>query len=320
MKYNGKYFELSEDSMGNLDIKKNFIIHESDTYLLKYLSEDYKKSKGGNSSIFVLYKQDDNFDERIIKISNYFKPKNKKAPSYIKLRYGRFLNEIKALQGAKENEYNNILKIEFDGVLETNGMFFPYYVMEKADSDLKEFLYENELDNQEKIKFCNEIFKAVKNLHNLGYYHRDIKPDNIFLFYNQDEKDKDIKFTWKIGDLGLIAHRDKDYDDIGERIGPFGWISPEAMNKYLTEKYTLGFDCKIDDKSDIFQLGKLYWFMFMLHCPIGQIYYKDFNITLEHKRKLWRVIIKMLTLEKRRRVNLYELEGLLNKLTDLYVA
>lgn len=34
----------------------------------------------------------------------------------------------------------------------------------------------------------------------IGYYHRDLKPDNILMFDD----------TWKIGDLGLIAFRDKD--------------------------------------------------------------------------------------------------------------
>lgn len=34
------------------------------------------------------------------------------------------------------------------------------------------------------------------------------------------------------------------------------------MNKYLTEKYKLEFDCRIDDRSDVFQLGGLFWFIF----------------------------------------------------------
>jgi hypothetical protein len=43
--------------------------------------------------------------------------------------------------------------------------------------------------------------------------------------------------VWKIGDLGLIDDRNINFslDKIAEQIGPRGWMSPESMNKYLTE-------------------------------------------------------------------------------------
>ena len=44
-----------------------------------------------------------------------------------------------------------------------------------------------------------------------------------------------MKSQWKIGDLGLVTRRDLDYDRQNEFIGPKGWLSPEAMNKYLAE-------------------------------------------------------------------------------------
>lgn len=72
-----------------------------------------------------------------------------------------------------------------------------------------------------------QIAYGIKNLDSLGFYHRDIKPDNILIFNDNQ---------WRISDLGLVAKRDEDIDRPNEFIGPKGWISPEAMNKYLVKK------------------------------------------------------------------------------------
>lgn len=107
-----------------------------------------------------------------------------------------------------------------------------------------------------KINLCLQIATGLKELNDLGFYHRDLKPDNILIFDN----------TWKIGDLGLIAFRDRDnnlYDKKNDFIGPKGWLSPEAMNKYLqSDNNKYQFDCDIDHQSDIFQLGKVFGISF----------------------------------------------------------
>jgi serine/threonine protein kinase len=219
------------------------------------------------------------------------------------------------LYRAKERGFPNIIEIENDGIVEINGNLFPYYTMEKADTDLKEcLLYETQFDIQEKFNLCKNIFFAIKQLHSLGIYHRDIKPDNVFMFESTNEGDNAKKFTWKLGDLGLISERDKDYDDLGERIGPFGWISPEAMNKFLTERAKLHHDCKIDEKSDIFQLGELFWFIFMLNSPIGQIYSDDFNCDTDNADEFFETIKTMLSHQKAKRFTVREVE---NKLLEL---
>ena len=38
------------------------------------------------------------------------------------------------------------------------------------------------------------------------------------------------------------------------------------------------FDCILDDRSDIFQLGKLFWFIFQGNIPDGQLIRDDFKI------------------------------------------
>jgi serine/threonine protein kinase len=315
MRYFGNQIELDENGDGQLIEERNIIEHDGVVYYLKYLKPDIKGSKGGNSSVFLLYSKDASTSERVIKISNYYRP-IRKTPDHIKRRYGRFINEIQVLNELKEKGKNNIIEINFDGEAEIKGKVFPFYVMEKADTDLKDYMLAiKDVDSQEKVKFCINVFDAIKELHSEGYYHRDIKPDNIFLFYEDGEEKE--KLIWKIGDLGLVADRDKDYDDLGEKIGPFGWLSPEAMNKYLTEKADLGFDCKIDAKSDIFQLGKLFWFIFQGNVPIGQIHFDDFICQVEHKEILFELIQEMLQYAKSKRITV---EGLEPFIVDLRMA
>lgn len=315
MHYRNKKIELNESEEGVLIENENVIEYDGSVFYLKYLSSDIKGSKGGNSSVFVLYSKDQDIDEKIIKISNYFRP-HRNTPDHIKRRYGRFINEIQVLNELKDKGKSNIIEIIFNGEVTIDGHSFPYYVMEKADTDLRDyFLSKKEVDSQERVKFCINVFDAIKELHSEGYYHRDIKPDNIFLFYEDGGEEE--RLVWKIGDLGLVSSRDKDYDDLGEKIGPFGWLSPEAVNKFLTEKAGLGFDCAIDGKSDIFQLGKLFWFIFQGNVPIGQIEFEDFICEVEHKEILFELIRQMLTYSKVKRIGV---EGLDPFVGDLKLA
>lgn len=309
--YNGNIF-LTEDKNFNIIPKENSIEFMGAVFNINYLVKDFKKTKGGNSSVFLISNSEDPKDEYVIKISKYFKP-DRKTSSIYKKRYGRFIEEIEALTNMKESGKDNIVGILDNGIVTINEKEFPYYIMEKADTDLKEFILTNEdIDIQEKIKFCIHIYNALAELHSEGYYHRDIKPDNVLLFY--EDPIAKTKVTWKIGDLGLASHREKDYDDIGERIGPFGWLSPEACNKFLTERAEIGFDCIIDDQSDIFQLGKLFWFIFQGNIPIGQLRIEDFLPEISHKAIIFSIIEEMLSYSKNRRIKMNALGEILEDL------
>jgi len=312
--FNNKIF-LTEKDNHIVEEENKIKTDEGKVFYLKYINEDYKSSKGGNSSVFILYEKGTT-EEYVIKISNYAKP-NRRTPKKKIRRHGRFINEIKALYKIQEDKYlaGYVIKVLFDGEIGLNGYLHPYYVMEKADTDLKEYILnkEYEIDEQEKFKLCYDVLLEIKKLHHHGYYHRDIKPDNVFLF--KEGTDEETTFRWKIGDLGLIAERDKDYDDLGEKIGPFGWVSPEAMNKYLTEKYNLEFDCRIDDRSDVFQLGGLFWFIFNNNAPIGIIVNEDFNYG---NKDLFDIIYIMLTYKKNTRFNLSDVEEFLMPICQKY--
>lgn len=77
---------------------------------------------------------------------------------------------------------------------------FPFYTMDYASGDLKSYLENHDIPFEDRVNLCLQIANGLKELKDIGYYHRDLKPDNILMFDN----------IWKIGDLGLIAYRDED--------------------------------------------------------------------------------------------------------------
>jgi serine/threonine protein kinase len=282
--------------------KRNLIQIDSVDFYFTYLDES-GGNKGGNSVILKLFEaQKINADEPVygdpdlvLKIHKY---KKKKFPDRYQKRFER---EIQALFKCKNENFENVILIEHSG---TCNIFnskvnkfdnYLYYTMEFAPYDLKGYVEKNHnnLTLEEKLNLCIELGKGLKELKNLMLYHRDIKPDNIFMnsFGN-----------WKIGDLGLLGDRNSNFqlDKIAEPIGPRGWMSPESMNKYLTEGkgFSFNYACEIDHQSDIFQLGKVFWYIFQHNAPIGSIKEKDF---LVKKGQIYPIIRKMLNYSKSKR-------------------
>lgn len=98
-----------------------------------------------------------------------------------------------------------------------------------------------------------------------------------------------------------MAFRDEDelYDKKNEFIGPKGWLSPEAMNKYLSYDDSMyKFDCKIDHQSDIFQLGKIFWYILQGNVPIGGISRSDF---FDRREEVYSLLKYMLNHSKKKR-------------------
>ena len=296
--------QLVEVEEGVPDATANEITdNEGNKYKLEYLGNKGRFSgKGGNSSVYKLINKDGSSD-KVIKFFSMHKPYPGATKSYRK-KYGRFIKEIEVLNTLKNEGVQNIVNIIDDGLADIDGLEYPYYIMEKADKDLTDYILTNHetIDIQSKLGLFYEIVKSLQNLHKYKYYHRDIKPDNIFMFREGDGDE--AKFVWKVGDLGLVAERWKDVDYKGEKIGPFGWLSPEAMNKFLTEEAGFGFDCMIDFKSDVFQLGKLFWFIIQGNVPIGQLLVDDLIQGEPVKNEVYTLIFEMLRYNKPQRIEL----------------
>lgn len=306
-----EYFSIVYDSLmkivdskfQSIDISnpiENIITINNIDYYFIPLSEN--GNKGGNSIILKLYETQDfdiddlNYDipDKVIKISKYPLRNNPNKPNQ------RFQREIEALNRCAESGHQNIITTYENGVCKifdirkNNYIKYQFYTMEFAEYDLKSFIekYHKILGIDEKIELCISLSEGLKELNQLGYYHRDLKPDNIFI----TEKNK-----WKIGDLGLLENRQiESIDTVAEFIGPRGWISPEAMNKYLCEnkEFSFNHNCAIDHQSDIFQLGKIFWYIFQYNAPIGTVKENDFLIK---NSMLFSIIKTMLNHSKKKR-------------------
>lgn len=280
------------------NITENYIRINNIEYYLSYLDSSHKGNKGGNSFVFALFEAqsyDENSDPiKVIKISKYNDNKNKRNQIIRHYKNKRFVQEIAALYDCKNKNTGNVIEIFEDGhiwcVKNNESIVFPFYTMEYAKPDLKSFMEENAVAESDRVLLCLQIAQGLKQLNDLGYYHRDIKPDNIFI----------ADGTWKIGDLGLIAKRNApSLDKLQDFIGPRGWISPETMNKYLSEGVAgKNFDCTIDHQSDLFQLAKVFWYILQGNAPIGCIKECDF---LLKNSSLYSLIRQMLNHSKRKR-------------------
>ncbi len=299
MRFDGNDIKLDDYDEGS------FVTLDNEDFKILPLSGKYKNSKGSSSNLFIINDPSGDSEDKVIKICK--SPLSRGNNGRIK----RFTREIKAFKKAKSNKLRNVVGFFKDGVVEIDGDDFLYFIMEKADGDLATYLEENRFDftPNQKLTFCVNILNGIKQLHSLGIYHRDIKHDNV-LFINGE---------FKIGDLGLVRFRSDDnrVDWVNEKIGPIGWLSPEATNKMLTNKKDIlySYDCDINEGSDIFQLGKLFWYVFQGNLPLGQILLDDYEVG---ENDIYQIIFSMLQYQKSRRPSIEALEDLLEPLKIKY--
>jgi len=287
------------------DALRNVVTVDGHDVELANLENGPPGGKGGNSYVFRMISEAWG-DECVIKICAY----HKDCGGRDKKRRQRFEREIEALEKAKDNGLGeSIVDIICDGTLKISGFEFRYFVMPKADSDLSQFLENEELSLSSKFLLCHNIFEAVNRLHEIDIYHRDIKPDNFMIF----------KSTIRVGDLGLCAYRDEDnHLDRGERkIGPFGFLSPEAVNRCCATSRSklFGQGCEIDTASDFFQLGMLFWFILQGDVPVGQLVPSDLK-GVDDRVVFENLIIPLLQFDKKRRAKYRDIAAALGGLAQ----
>lgn len=118
------------------------------------------------------------------------------------------------------------------------------------DGQLFDYILENKfLDEVEASFIMKQLLDTVKYLHNSSIIHRDLKPENILI-----EKEERIGKNFsklvkcKLIDFGFACYI-SDEKKMQELVGTPNYVAPEVY---------LG---KYDEKSDVFSLGVILYFM-----------------------------------------------------------
>jgi serine/threonine protein kinase len=93
-----------------------------------------------------------------------------------------------------------------------------YFMVNHQRGDLFNYLFATNLTEANIAVMSQRILIALRHIHNLGYVHRDVKPENILLL-----GDDDLPDTY-IADFGFTA-----YGPFTERCGTAGYEAPELV-------------------------------------------------------------------------------------------
>ena len=136
-----------------------------------------------------------------------------------------------------------------------------YLVFEYCDTDLKRLIYER-FKNQNKRFSSKEILYIMEGLNQPLKFlikndniHRDIKPDNILIKYNDSSK---TTFVPKIADYGLAKKLKNGMATTC--LGTPGYMAPEII---LNKPY--------NNKSDLFSIGVMIYKLYFYYSPFPSL-------------------------------------------------
>lgn len=220
-----------------------------------------------------------------------------------------FGSKISGKNGLKMSVYS--LKAEAD-------LFTLLFKPHRYSSPNKQFMLDWFKQKNNKAALLLEIMHAIKQFHDAGYVHQDIKLENILVYYNPDDKSVHAK----IADYGLTQKEGENK----RALATVGYESPEMSAYYLdpSRKQTAYFhgkdqsygrdivrknkipspiapDFRPSKANDVWALGILaYEIMFEKHPSIG---YKD---TIEQDP----LLSKMLATDRDNRLNIDDAIGI----------
>jgi len=157
------------------------------------------------------------------------KPEYKDNPKYKELFFKEFEN-------AYHLEHSNIVRLLDKGEDELGA----YYTMEFIDGrPLSKMITTSGINNERlAVRISKQILDALSYVHKKQIFHRDLKPDNIFVTYKGDNV--------KILDFGLAAA--DWFDDNLKKAGTPRYAAPEQMSEAAS----------VDQRADIYSFGKIF--------------------------------------------------------------
>ena len=165
----------------------------------------------------------------------------------------RFIREAEVME---DISHPNIVKIIDSGLFGDEQR--PYIVMEYVEGKtLRDYIEQSDeaLEVEAVMIIASKIAAALEEIHDEGFCHRDIKPDNIII-----SKDDEVKLM----DFGLASLPDSTLTLQDNLLGSPAYMSPEA--------YT---NADSDPRSDLFSLGVL-----MYECLTKRLPWKSSNLAM----------------------------------------
>lgn len=170
-----------------------------------------------------------------------------------------YLNEIELLSKLQGCE-SVIRMFDHEYIKET---MMVYVVMEKGDTDLSKLIRDisktKKIPMSMVIHYWTEMLTAVKDIHDRGIIHSDLKPANFLL----------VSGRLKLIDFGIASSLQGDMTSVHKEMttGTWNYMSPEAFHN----SGGIGRGIKITYKSDVWSLGCILYNLIYGKTPFSHI-------------------------------------------------
>eukprot|EP01130_Rhizamoeba_saxonica_P014734 TRINITY_DN6466_c0_g1_i1.p1 TRINITY_DN6466_c0_g1~~TRINITY_DN6466_c0_g1_i1.p1 ORF type:complete len:449 (+),score=62.06 TRINITY_DN6466_c0_g1_i1:585-1931(+) len=188
--------------------------------------------------------------------------KKLRLPSNIK----EVKNEIKML-----SQYPHPRIVQFMGICDKNDRY-TYLVFELCEAgDLRNFLVDIQLNDEEYNRILYDIAQAVEYLHENDIIHRDLKPGNILILHEEH------KIRAKLCDFGTSRHL--SMQTMTNNVGTLRYAAPEIfpVDGITFQRYT--------KSVDVYSYGSVAFQVFVKKHPLNQLLHEN-DILLAHRQKL----------------------------------
>lgn len=137
-----------------------------------------------------------------------------------------------------------------------------YLINEKMESSLTDIIFQNRLKRKQrsnyeswKVKAMIQMAKGLKEMHDMGMVHLDLKPDNIMVGYGNTHKNAEVKLV----DFGLSTNI-REGQDLKGMVGTPYFMAPE-----ITDNKGYG------KPADIYALG-IVFYLFLRNEDVRLVY------------------------------------------------